>query len=406
MVAILLSFLVVGLLGSVRTDGFVDTGVRQNALPSNPPAVVQRPTTFATTTTVRPMLPMPVWPYLGCSGSCGGGPLGLFVTLAFCGTGLPLSEDVLLIGLAPRLFVPGASALHLRSKLLYVLATVGGTAVADTLTVGIGRAIRVNAGVWGEQAPGFVQRMLVAIRQQLVVESQRDQARLTEQIETRLRIATINLGEQVRALVASIDTTPGNHEEGTNNNNNNKDATSGAGLSTWQRLAASNTWLRRITCNNRTSLAAWGQTAVTLTTIVASRSRRSPASMQTHHTKKKRASVSSVSTTAESCGAGIDNRLALGQRWPLALLSGFSTPPLEYGPYFRGAALAAGTVTLPVQLVMGAALQTWSRRVCYGVIALAQLCRYGPIWATVVVAISDTVKVEIHAAKKKKKKKK
>ena len=295
--------------------------------------------------------------------------------------------------------------MRLRSKLLYVLAAVGGTAVADTLTVGIGRAIRVNAGVWGEQAPGFVQRMLVAIRQQLVMEAQRDQARLTEQIETRLRAATINLGEQVRALVASIDTTPGNNEEGTNNNNNNKDAAAGVGLSTWQRLAASNTWLRRITCNTRTSLAAWGQTAVTLTTIVASRSRRSPAAMQTHHTTKKRSSVSSVSATADSRGAGIDNRLALGQRWPLALLSGFSTPPLEYGPYFRGAALAAGTVTLPVQLVMGAALQTWSRRVCYGVIALAQLCRYGPIWATVFVAISDTVKIEIQAANKKKKKK-
>ena len=294
--------------------------------------------------------------------------------------------------------------MRFRFKLLYVLAAVGGTAVADTLTVGIGRALRVNAEVLGEQAPGFVQRMLVAIRQQLVVEAQRDQARLTEHIETRLRAATINLGEQLRALVASIDNTPGNNEEGTNNN---KDAASGAGLSTWQRLAASNTGLRRITCNTRTSLAAWGQTAVTLTTIVASR-RRSPASLQKHHTKKKRSSVSSVSSmsaTAESRGAGIDNRLALGQRWPLALLSGFSAQ-LEYGPYFRGAALAAGTVTLPVQLVVGAALQTWSRRVCYGVIALAQLCRYGPIWATVFVAISDTVKIEIQAAKNKKKKEK
>lgn len=344
------------------------------------------------------MMPMPVWPYIGCTGYCGGGPLGLFLALALCGAGLPLSEDVLLIGLAPRIFV-GAPSMPLRSKLLYVLAAVGGTAAADTLTVGIGRALRVNAGMLGEQAPGFLQRMLFAIRKQLVVESKRDNARLTEQIETRLRAATINLGEQLRALVGIDDS---ENEDVTNN----KDA-SGA-LSTWQRLEASNTWLRRITCNTRTSLAAWGQTSVTLTKIVASR-RRFQSSSQTHKINKKRSaatslpSVSPVSTT-DSRFAGIDNRLALGQRWPLALLSGFSADPqLDYGQYFMGAALAAGTVTLPVQLVLGAALQDWSRILCYVVIAIAQLCRYGPIWATVFVAIADTVKIEIKAAKKKKK---
>jgi len=396
--------LLVWLLCSVRTNGFVETLVPatavtlSNGLPNtiqSNTAFVRRPT-FATT--AMNMMPMPVWPYIGCTGYCGGGPLGLFLALALCGAGLPLSEDVLLIGLAPRIFV-GAPSMPLRSKLLYVLAAVGGTAAADTLTVGIGRALRVNAGMLGEQAPGFLQRMLFAIRKQLVVESKRDNARLTEQIETRLRAATINLGEQLRALVGIDDS---ENEDFTNN----KDA-SGA-LSTWQRLEASNTWLRRITCNTRTSLAAWGQTSVTLTKIVASR-RRFQSSSQTHKINKKRSAaaslpwVSPVSTT-DSRFAGIDNRLALGQRWPLALLSGFSADPqLDYGQYFMGAALAAGTVTLPVQLVLGAALQDWSRILCYVVIAIAQLCRYGPIWATVFVAIADTVKIEIKAAKKKKK---
>ena len=170
MMVSLLSVLV-WLLCSVRTEGFVATFVPavavpvSNGFPNNAiiqqqsnPAVVRRPRTFATITTAMQMMPMPpVWPYLGCTGSCGGGPLGLFLTLALCGAGLPLSEDVLLIGLAPRLFAVGgapSSMMLLRTKLLYILAAVGGTAVADTLTVGIGRAIRVNVGVLGEQAPG------------------------------------------------------------------------------------------------------------------------------------------------------------------------------------------------------------------------------------------------------------
>jgi len=400
--------LLVWLLCSVRTNGFVDTlapitavslsNGLPNAIQSNT-AFVRRPTYTTTALPAMNIMPMPVWPYIGCEGTCGGGPLGLFVSLALCGAGLPLSEDVLLIGLAPRFFGADAS-MPLHSKLLYVLAAVGGAAAADTLTVGIGRALRVNAGVLGEQAPSFLQRMLSAVRKQLVVESKRDNARLTEQIETRLRAATINLGGQLRALVGIYDS---GKEDGINDKD--RSSTSGA-LSTWQRLDASNTWLRRITCNTRTSLAAFGQTSVALTKIVASR-RRSQSSPQTRKTNKKRSTpvtVSPVSNT-DSRFAGIDNRLAVGQRWPLALLSGFSADPqLDYGQYFMGAALAAGTVTLPVQLVLGAALQDWSRILCYFVIAIAQLCRYGPVWATIFVAIADTVKIEIEAAKKKKKK--
>lgn len=400
--------LLVWLLCSVRTKGFVETSLPvtaltlsnglSNSIQSNT-AFVQRPT-YATTAPVMHMMPMPVWPYIGCTGHCGGGPLGLFLALALCGAGLPLSEDVLLIGLAPR-FV-GAASMPLRSKLLYILAAVGGAAAADTLTVGIGRALRVNVGVLGEQAPGFLQRMLSAVRKQLVVESKRDNARLTEQIETRLRAATINLGEELRALV-------GIYDSGNEDVTNDKDRSSASGaLSTWERLEASNTWLRRITCNTRTSLAAWGQTSVALTKIVASR-RRSQSSSQTRKTNKKRSAAATVTpvSNTDSRFAGIDNRLALGQRWPLALLSGFSADPqLDYGQYFIGAAYAAGTVTLPVQLVLGAALQDWSRILCYVMIAIAQLCRYGPIWATVFVAIADTVKIEIESAKKKKKKKK
>jgi len=396
--------LLVWMLCSVRTNGFIETLVPATiaTLPSGLPntiqsnnAFVRRPT-YATTTSVMNMMSMPVWPYIGSSGHCGGGPLGLFSALALCGAGLPLSEDVLLIGLAPRFF--GATSMSLRSKLLYFLAAVGGVAAADTLTVGIGRALRVNAGVLGDQAPNFLRRMLSAVRKQLVVESKRDNARLTEQIETRLRAATINLGEQLRALVGIYDSRKDEY------NDKDRSTTSGA-LSAWKRLEASNTLVRRITCNTRTSLAAWGQTSVALTKIVASRRRSQSSSPLRKISKKYSVAVaSSLSPLSndDSRFAGIDNRLALGQRWPLALLSGFSADPkIEYRQYFMGAAFAASTVTLPVQLVLGAALQDWSRISCYVVIAMAQLCRYGPIWATVFTAIADTVKTEIEAAKKK-----
>merc|ERR1712232_1482876 len=118
--------------------------------------------------------------------------------------------------------------------------------------------------------------------------------------------------------------------------------------------------MRRIICSTRTSLAAWGQSLFTFTRGKAKGRRQSLA-------------LSSNSLwEAASFGAGRDNRLAAGQRWPLALLSGLSdAPEMQKVSYFLGAAFAASVVTIPVQLLLGAALQSWSRNFLYVAIALA-----------------------------------
>lgn len=338
------------------------------------------------------MLPaVPMWPYLGCSGRCGGGPLGLFLALSLCGVGLPLSEDVLLIGLAPRLV---AETVPLPYKILYVPAAVAGVAAADTLTVLIGRALRVNSGSLYDKAPGFLRRMLSAVGKQLVVESKRDNARLREQIEGRLRSATINLGKQLQRLQKAIAASDG-PDDGSVGSSASETPT------VWQRLKESTDFMQRITCNTRTSLAAWGQTSAALAKIATSRGYEASSSRKkTRGEDRARPMLESRSRLA-----GIDNRLALGQRWPLALLSGFSADPsVRCGQYFVGAALAAVTFTFPVQLLLGVALQGWARGLLYLAIAAAQLCRYGPIWAAVFVAIADTVKTEIDDARKKKNK--
>lgn len=341
----------------------------------------------------RDAMNVPLWPYVGCSGNCGGGAVGLFLALASCGVGFPLSEDVLLIGLAPRLLATGGDVgmVPLVSKVSLVVAAVTGVAAADTLTVCVGRALRINADALSRQAPGFLRRMLRAVGRQLAAESRRDGARLREQIETRLRAASVDLGDQLRRVVA--------YDSGSNRGDEGDKSSSGRRvLSIWRRLEMSNTWFRRVTCNTRTSLAAWGQTSASLARTVTSRINYQPAR---HKSSTRRSDGEEAGKGEESLLAGVDNRLAVGQRWPLALLSGFSADPaLEYRPYFAGAAIAAATVTLPVQILLGAALQDWARVLCYVGIAGAQLCRYGPIWATVFVAIADTVRTEIEAAKR------
>ena len=333
-----------------------------------------------------------MWPYIGgCSGHCGGGPLGLYLALALCGVGLPLSEDVLLIGLAPRLGgMTGASIVF------HLLAAVAGVATADILTVGVGHALRVNASVLGGQAPSFIRRMLLAVQKQLVVESKRDGAKLREQLQLRLRVASMNVGDQLRRLTVDFDKKkmeqrsmiPAATEES-------------PPAVLWKRLEASNTWVHSITCNTRTSLAAWGQTSASLTKTITSRlwllDKNNNGNRQHQNYNNDGFLL-----------AGIDNRLAVGQRWPLTLLYGFSTLGADdshklqnYKQYFLGSALAAMAVTLPVQLLLGAALQDWSRVLCYILIAAAQLCRYGPIWAAVFVAIYQTVQTEIEAVNKR-----
>ena len=78
--------------------------------------------------------------------------------------------------------------------------------------------------------------------------------------------------------------------------------------------------------------------------------------------------------------------------WPLALLAGLRGP-VDRRKYALGAAAACLTMTLPAQLALGYVLGP-SRR---GIVALhvavawAQLCRQGPLWAAIAVAVKDEV---------------
>ena len=76
----------------------------------------------------------------------------------------------------------------------------------------------------------------------------------------------------------------------------------------------------------------------------------------------------------------------------LALLAGLRGP-VDRRRYAVGSATACLTMTLPAQLALGAIIGP-SRR---GIVALhvavawAQLCRQGPLWAAIAVAVKDEV---------------
>ena len=126
--------------------------------------------------------------------------------------------------------------------------------------------------------------------------------------------------------------------------------------------------LRRLTCNTRTALARAGQAIQALMPLRNEDRDEGPAAL------------------------GARLRASSGQRWPLALLAGLRGP-VDRRKYALGAAAACVTMTLPAQLALGAIIGP-SRR---GVVALhlavawAQLCRQGPLWAAIAVAVKDEV---------------
>ena len=107
-------------------------------------------------------------------------------------------------------------------------------------------------------------------------------------------------------------------------------------------------------------------------------------------------SDSTAASTSSAFAAGVDNRVAFGQRWPLALLTGLDGP-LDVRAYATGSAVAALTLTLPAELALGAALGTRPRvvRLLATAVALAQLCRFGPLWYAVARAVEQEVRERI-----------
>ena len=106
--------------------------------------------------------------------------------------------------------------------------------------------------------------------------------------------------------------------------------------------------------------------------------------------------AASSASTSSAFAAGVDNRVAFGQRWPLALLTGLDGP-LDVRAYATGSAVAALTLTLPAELALGAALGTRPRvvRLLATAVALAQLCRFGPLWYAVARAVEQEVRERV-----------
>ena len=89
-------------------------------------------------------------------------------------------------------------------------------------------------------------------------------------------------------------------------------------------------------------------------------------------------------------GVGVGpHRAWLGR---VALLAGLRGP-VDRRKYALGAAAACVTMTLPAQLALGYVLGPSRRGVValHGAVAWAQLCRQGPLWAAIAVAVKDEV---------------
>ena len=261
----------------------------------------------------------------------------MFVALVSTGFGLPVSEDVLLVSLGSRL-----GAMRPTTLATHCLAAVAGCALADVATVSLGCALRENEESLREQAPGFLGRLLRSIGRQLDKETRRDGARLFRDLEERLRGAVDGL----KRLASGTPPPPPPRD--------------------WMKMVVMR--LRRLTCNTRTALARAGQATQALLPLRKEDRDEGPAAL------------------------GARLRASSGQRWPLALLAGLRGS-IDRRRYAVGSATACLTMTLPAQLALGYVLGP-SRR---GVVALhvavawAQLCRQGPLWAAIAVAVKDEV---------------
>lgn len=324
------------------------------------------------------MMPAPptlMWPYVmpmpGMLGACGplccSRPPLTVLALVGAGLGLPLSEEVLVLGLGSQL--PELSA----SRRLCVLVwTLVGIVFSDLATVSLGATLRARADTLKATAPRFFGRLLKSIAKQLDLETRRDAKRLEQQLGRRLRATAASAADLLRSMRDTIE--PG---APTRAPSPQPPPIEPAAL----RL----TVLRRFTCNTRTALASAGQAGPRLLGLLASAPRREQ--------RRRRTASSGPSRAAASFSAAVDNRFGLGQRWPLALLTGLDGP-VAIPSYALGSAVAALGGTLPATLGAGVLLrsQGWVVTLIAASVALAQACRFGPLWYAIGRAVSDEVR--------------
>lgn len=282
-----------------------------------------------------------------------------------------------------------------------------GIVLSDLVTICIGSQLRRNLAVLRSQAPQFGGRLLKSVGAQLSVEARRDVKRLERQLERRLQATARTASELLASLSSALlpADVPGQRPE----------PPPPPPLPTALRLQL----VRRLTCNTRSALAASGQAGPRILRKLTATSAGRVGTLDLPYMRTRLASPA-VPSLAErllgvgsgdddrerrarsSFAAGVDNRVGLGQRWPLALLSGLDRP-IDYRSYAAGSALAALTLTLPIELLLGAALRAYPAaiRLMGAAIATAQLCRFGPLWYAVGRAVFEEVCQQLRVAKAK-----
>ena len=359
-------------------------------------------------TTTGPTL---LWPYAmpmpsaaagGCGVLCCSRPPLTVLSLVGAGLGLPLSEEILVLSLGSQL--PSLSPTR---RLCVLLWTLVGVVASDLATVTIGAELRRRSPILASKAKSFGPKLLQSVGRQLSFEAKRDGKRLEEQLARRL-LATARTATD---LIARL-----NRALGSDSSRSLDDVGQNEAPLQWPRVpsppkALRLTLLRRATCNTRTALATVGQSGPRILSRLGAINRQlgkgpegnplpsmsARLGVTTADRVRSAAAANTSGTTrggrAKAFAAGVDNRLGLGQRWPLALLTGLDGE-VSAPSYAAGSATAALLVTLPLELGAGALLQSrpWLIRLVGAAIAFAQLCRFGPLWVATAAAVADEVR--------------
>jgi len=160
------------------------------------------------------------------------------LALVGSGLGLPLSEEVLVLGLGATM--PSLSATRRLCVIVWLLI---GIVASDVTTASIGGLLRRRADDLRAQAPRFGGKLLKSVGQQLSVESRRDAKRLERQLNVRLRASARSASELLSLLTGRLVT------------DEPAPPPPVPPIPSPLRLQL----LRRATCNTRSALAATGQ---------------------------------------------------------------------------------------------------------------------------------------------------
>ena len=381
---------------------------------------------FIKTDTMLPSGATLVWPYampmpmLGSQLCCGRPPITV-LALVGAGLGLPLSEEVLVLSLGSTL--PTLSGVRRLCVIMWLLV---GIVLSDVATVSIGAQLRHRSAALRSRAPRFAGRLLRSVGEQLSVEGRRDAKRLERQLERRLQATSRSATELLAALSRALG--PADEAK--------RAAAPPPPLpllpAALQRL------VRRVTCNTRTALAASGQAGPRVLQKLTQSSAGQIGGLELPYMRTRLDTRGPCVPTSllglrgprrdgaggggggggggdaggvggdagrrqrvrASFAAGVDNRVGLGQRWPLALLTGLDRP-VEMRSYAAGSALAALAITLPIELLLGVALSATPAAIrgIGAAVATAQLCRFGPLWYAIGRAVCDEVQEQLKMAK-------